>query len=72
MLGLNAGFVDVFQEYETMRNWFDRGCKIYNFQVHTFEVCSVLGSHGNYSSASRSLNWLGPVSIVEILFFAIR
>ena len=59
MLILNAGFVGVFWGHKAMRNWFDRGCKIGNCQVHTFEVWSVAGSHGNYYNASRSLNWLG-------------
>ena len=56
MLGLNAQIVGVIQEYKSMSNWFDRGCKIGNFQVHTFEVRSAAGSHGNYSSAIRLLN----------------
>ena len=58
MSGFYARFVGIFHSYDAMRNRFDRGCKIGSCQIHTFEVWSIAGSHGNCSNSSSSLNWL--------------
>lgn len=49
MPGLDAGYVGPLYGFEEMRNWFDHGFKIRNFQAHTFVLWSIIGSHEIFS-----------------------